>query len=54
MSTRRRAANLSPDTGGRLEDMAITIREQVALTNRMLQHLEANKAKAANVPSVNP
>ena len=34
--------------------MAIAILEQVALANRMLQHLETNNNGAINVPTMNP
>ena len=55
MSARRRAADPARETDGReaLEDMIAAIREQVALTNRMLQHMENNNV-AVNVPVVNP
>ena len=37
-----------------LEDMAAIIREQMALTNRMLQHMETNNNVVVNIPTVNP
>ena len=55
MSVSQRAADLAHETDSReaLEDMAAAIREQMALTNLMLQHMENNNV-VANVPTVNP
>ena len=55
MSAWQRAADPTHETDGKeaLEDMAI-IREQVALTNRRLQHMENNNNVATNVPTLNP
>ena len=56
ISTRQRVADPAYKTGGReaLKDMAATIQKQVALTNRMLQHMETNNNVAINVLTVNP
>ena len=56
MNSRWKAANSTHETGGRkaLEDMVAAIRDQVALTNHMLQHMENNNNVAANILVVNP
>ena len=57
MSARQRATDSAHGTDGReaLEDMAAAIQEQMALTSRMLQHIENhNNNVAANISTVNP
>ena len=55
MSTRRRATNLGHETMCKeaMKDMATAIREQVALTNQMLQQMKANDNVVASVLALN-